>query len=330
MIEVVVRMFGMEAAATVWPVCHPVGRGHAGRIAEGMTICRKLVTLSRVCRAIIRMILLARVGRRAGGGERPGRSVVVWCRRSTVGSRRRRIFRDIRTDPTGIVLRALLVLRGDRPFGGHERLVLHGVCAMQACLDRSQLLQLLDFGELGLLFVRMPVFDPHEETLLVLVHHSVDFPVEVCEPLQFHRVEFMDGNAAHFGPRAILEGVVIEEFATEEKAGSEHAVHGTRRRRRLATLLYMLHPTGQVEQAEHDCGARQASRRQNLGDVFAKLRSRGRFWCYTDRNVRVGRENSRRGYLQFLGHLSDEAGHQIHVIIEMLCDTSRRLVFLGL
>lgn len=113
--------------------------------------------------------------------------------------------------------------------------------ATDASLNRCQLLHLLHFGQLSLFFIGMPVLDPHEEAFLFVVHHAVDFPVEVCQPLYFHHVQLLDRDAADLSPRSILEGVVIEKFAAEEETRSEHTIHGTGRRSRLASLVQLLH-----------------------------------------------------------------------------------------
>jgi hypothetical protein len=63
----------------------------------------------------------------------------------------------------------------------------------------------------------MPVIYPHEKPLILVIHRPVDGPVETLEPLQFHPVQVMDGNAAHFRPRSILECIIVKELASEEE-----------------------------------------------------------------------------------------------------------------
>ena len=91
------------------------------------------------------------------------------------------------------------------------------VAAVNVGLKRSQFLQLLDFGELGLLFVGMPMVHPQEEAFLVIVHHAVNFPVEIGEPLQLHHIELSYRDTADLGPRAVLERVIVKEFASEKE-----------------------------------------------------------------------------------------------------------------
>lgn len=89
------------------------------------------------------------------------------------------------------------------------------MAASDAGFERSQLVHFLDLGKLGLFFVCMPVLNPHEEAFVFVIHHAVDLPVECGKPDQFHRVELMHRNAADFGPRSVLEGVVVEELAAQ-------------------------------------------------------------------------------------------------------------------
>lgn len=96
-------------------------------------------------------------------------------------------------------------------------------------LDGCQFLQLFGLGKLSLLFVGVPMLYPHEETLLFVVHHTMNLPVEVGEPLKFHHVELLDGDAANFSPGSVLKCVVVEELAAKEKAGGEHAIDRARR-----------------------------------------------------------------------------------------------------
>lgn len=99
---------------------------------------------------------------------------------------------------------------------------------MDIGLNRSKFLQLLDLGELSLLLVRMPMVHPQEEAFLVIIHHAMDFPVEVGEPLQFHHVELKYWDAANFRPRAVLECVVVKELAAQEKGSRKHSIDGAR------------------------------------------------------------------------------------------------------
>ena len=50
-------------------------------------------------------------------------------------------------------------------------------------IDGRKRLDFFRLGNLGLLLVRMPVFYPHEEPLILVIHGPVDGPVETLEPL---------------------------------------------------------------------------------------------------------------------------------------------------
>lgn len=50
---------------------------------------------------------------------------------------------------------------------------------------------------------------PRHESIILGVNTLVNLPVEAEEPLELHGVEVCDGNAADFGPGAVLEGVVV-------------------------------------------------------------------------------------------------------------------------
>ena len=70
----------------------------------------------------------------------------------------------------------------------------------------------------------MPILNPHEEALLRIVHRPVDRPVEAHEPLQFHAIELLNWNAADFSPGSILEGIIVEKFASQKETSREHAI----------------------------------------------------------------------------------------------------------
>lgn len=78
--------------------------------------------------------------------------------------------------------------------------MMNRVAAMDVGLNGSKLLQLLDFGKLSLLLIRMPMIHPQEETFFIVVHHAMDLPVEIGEPLQFHHVQLVDWDTADFCP----------------------------------------------------------------------------------------------------------------------------------
>jgi hypothetical protein len=104
--------------------------------------------------------------------------------------------------------------------------MLDAVMAVNIRLDGGQLLHLLHFGKLCLFLVSVPVTDPHEKALVFVVHHSMDLPVKVGQPLQLHHVQLVNRNAAHFSPRSVLESVVVKELAAEKQACCKHTIDG--------------------------------------------------------------------------------------------------------
>lgn len=81
---------------------------------------------------------------------------------------------------------------------------------------------------LCLFLVVVPMLDPHKEALVRIVHEAMDLPVEILEPLEFHAVQFMNRNVGDLGPGSVLECIVIEKLATEQKACRQH-LHETSR-----------------------------------------------------------------------------------------------------
>ena len=115
--------------------------------------------------------------------------------------------------------------------------------AMNIGLNGSELLHILDLGQLcRLVLVDVPVIYPREKPFVFVIHHTVDLPVELGEPLQLHLVEFMYRNAADFSPGSILERVVIEKLAAKEQASCKHSVDRAGGGGRRATLIHLLHP----------------------------------------------------------------------------------------
>jgi len=66
--------------------------------------------------------------------------------------------------------------------------------------------------------VFLPLLRERSEPILLIMNPSMDLPLERKKPLQFHGVELRHRNVAHFGPRFVLEGIVIEKLAPRRKA----------------------------------------------------------------------------------------------------------------
>lgn len=62
----------------------------------------------------------------------------------------------------------------------------------------------------------LPVRQPGSESILLAVDALMKLPVKRKEPVKFHCVQFSNRNVADFGPRPVLEGVVVEELAAQK------------------------------------------------------------------------------------------------------------------
>ena len=155
-------------------------------------------------------------------------------------------------------------------------------------------------GDLSLLHLLplTPVFKP---SLVVLAEIKVDVepPVHGLDPVVFQRVEFRDGNAADFGPGAVLEGVVVEELAAEEQRNGEVAPHLSLGCLVRALVLHSIDSLGEIVHAKKNGGAGKSRRSENLGDELAEGR---RDWS-------IGSNNSG-------GHLGNVFSHHVDLIIE--------------
>ena len=136
--------------------------------------------------------------------------VIVRRSWSTVRSGRRRIFRRSRVQPWIFEIGAPLVLRGNRAFGRHERLVVSsssssscGVSSVVAAVGsaatkhgassnigvnggQSSTEFLRANGRLGV--PRLPMGKPRGESILLVVDTIVNLPLEGKKPLEFHGV----------------------------------------------------------------------------------------------------------------------------------------------
>lgn len=113
-------------------------------------------------------------------------------------------------------MRAALVLRRDRTFGGHERFG-HGLLSDHVSVQRGQSLARLLGPNVGLSAPVVPVSAPRGESVLLVIDAIVDLPLEGEKPLEFQLVQFGDGDIADFGPRFVLESVVVQKLATQQQ-----------------------------------------------------------------------------------------------------------------
>lgn len=188
--------------------------------------------------------------------------------------------------------------------GGVEACVM-GACDI--CIDgRNKSCQALaaDLGLLSLLRLEpfLPVCQPRL-VVLALIEINVKAPVDGREPLVFQSVQFLHRDPADFRPRLVLERVVVQELASKEQSGGEHAPDLTIRVVRMTT--FHVDALGQVVHPKQNRGARQSCRCQNLGHKFAERRA--------DRAV--GQHNPGC-------HFGDIVGHQLDIIVEDSTDTT--------
>jgi hypothetical protein len=139
---------------------------------------------------------------------------------------------------------------------------------------------------------------------------SMDLPLERKKPLQFHGVELRHRNVAHFGPRFVLEGIVVEKFASQKKGGGKHSID-------LATTggidsfgREKSHPTRQVEETQEDGGTGKPCRGEDLVHILAKLRLDRGSWV----------DDS-------LGHFCHKVRHLVHLVVQVGGDSPGGLLF---
>lgn len=256
--------------------------------------------------------------------------IIVWGGWTTMGSGRGRVLRSGRVEPGVLKVRRSLILWRDRTFWGHEGLG-DDIGSRSVGIDRGQgtARGLINWSSrLGT--VRLPVATPRSKTILVIIDSVVDLPVEGKEPFQLQRVQFSDRDAANFGPRFVLESVVVKELASEQKRNREEARHLATAGRVHARRGKHAHPRSQIVETQKDGRAWQTGRGQDLEDIFPKLRRNGRSWVDASRQVNICQVDF--GCVQSihsLGHFSHEVGHLFHLIIQMGRNTSGCLLLLG-
>lgn len=118
-----------------------------------------------------------------------------------------------------------LILRRNGTFWGHQGLG-NGIGSRRVGVDGGQgtTRRLLRSSDC-ICAPGLPVATPRRESILLIVDTVVDLPVEGEEPLKFHFVQLGDGDIADFGPRLVLESVVIQELASQKESDSEETGH---------------------------------------------------------------------------------------------------------
>lgn len=264
-------------------------------------------------------------------------------------SRGWRVLRSSRVKPRVFKGRASLVLRRNRTLGRHEWLVVlatvaavataavvaaeHGGDPVHIGVNGRQGRPgrfLSAHGGGGLGTPHLPVGKPGRKTVMLVVNSIMNLPFEREEPVEFHGVEFGDGDVADFGPGLVLEGVVVQELAPEQQGDGEHAIDLAAAGAVDLAGGQQAHAVGQVEKTQQDGGAGQTRRGQDLIDILPELRRDGRSWADTSsevniREVDLGDVQS----IHSLGHLSHKVGHLIHLVIQMGGDASGGLFLLA-
>lgn len=110
----------------------------------------------------------------------------------------------------------------------------------------------------------LPALEPGA-VVLAPIQIDVEIPVDCSQPLVLKRVQLLHTDAADLGPRAVLERVVVEELASEEKGGRQHAPDlSLGDGRTLTTKAHHVDSLGHVVHSQKNGRARQPSRRENL------------------------------------------------------------------
>lgn len=222
--------------------------------------------------------------REAPGSDR----IVVGGIGTAVRGRWRGVLGGSRVEPGALHVRAALVLRRDRSLGGHERLGNGLVVSDNGGVNgRQGLTRRLLGPDVGLCTPVVPVSAPRGKSVLLIIDALVDLPVKGKEPLELHLVQFSHGDVAHFGPRLVLEGIIIQEFAAQQQTHRQHTVN-------LATAGLEdplsgqdAHAARHVEQAQQNSRTGEAGRGQDLEDVFPELRGHGSSWGDASREVNI-------------------------------------------
>lgn len=155
-------------------------------------------------------------------------------------------------------------------------------------------------GLLPLLVVEplFPVCQPRI-VILALVKIDIEAPRYRSQPLIFQSVELLHRDPAHFRPRFVLEGVVVEELASQEESNGEHTPDLTLGMIVLTLGVHHIDALREVIHAKENSRAWKPCGGENLRHKFSKS-------C-VDRAPR--HDDSGR-------HLRDIVGHHLNLIVE--------------
>ncbi|KAI6758940.1 hypothetical protein HG531_013936 [Fusarium graminearum] len=155
-------------------------------------------------------------------------------------------------------------------------------------------------GDLSLLHV-LPVTPVLKPSLVILAHIKVDIetPAHGLNPLKLERVQLRDGDATHLRPGAVLEGVVIEELASQKQRDGQVTPDLSLGSLVRTLSLQGVDPLGKVVHSKEDGGAGQSCRGEDLRHELAEGRSHSSLRCDD-----TG------------GHLGNVLGHHVDLIVE--------------
>lgn len=156
----------------------------------------------------------------------------------------------------------------------------------------------------------LPIAPVLKPSLVVLAEVKVDVqaPVHRVNPVEFECVELGYGNTTDFGPRTILEGVVVKELAAKQQGNGQISPDLSLSGLVRSLVLHRIDSLCKIIHAKEDCRAWQPGRGQNLSDKFPEG------WG----DIGLRRDHSSR-------HLSDIFGHQLNLIVEDSAYTARHV-----
>lgn len=132
-----------------------------------------------------------------------------------------------------------------------------------------------------------------------MIKIDVEPPVHRLEPVILQGVELGDGDAADLRPGSVLKGVVVQEFAAEEKRNGKEPPDLTLGGLVRALALHRVDPLGEVVHPEENGRTRQSRGGENLRHKLAKRRS--------DAGLRSDNAGC---------HLGDILSHHVDLVIE--------------
>lgn len=133
------------------------------------------------------------------------------------------------------------------------------------------------------------------------------------KPLPLHLVEKLGFDAAHFRPRAVDEGVVIEELAADNQRDREYAADEVFVHREMSFSADSHNTFREIVQAEEQCRRWQSRRRKDLKDPL----SVGRVW-----------PGARQPHLKHsIANVHHKVRHELNIVVESGRHTAHGLLF---